>query len=75
MTIREIATNDPHHASCTLAALLAGEFVDRCGERALQELVVLRDVALGQGDAFSAEGWRHVLRAAENILEDMSRSI
>jgi hypothetical protein len=51
-----------------LAALLAAEFVGRCGTTAIGELAARRDLALQQGDDFGAEGWRHVLMAAEEML-------
>jgi|RhiMetdeSRZDD1v2_1073273.scaffolds.fasta_scaffold910123_1 hypothetical protein len=56
-----------------LAALLAAEFVDRCGDAAIGALVERRHIALEQGDDFGAEGWRHVLIAAEDILASISR--
>jgi hypothetical protein len=56
-----------------LGALLAAEFVDRCGVGAIEALAERRDRALGQGDDPGAEGWRHVLSAAEAILADAGR--
>jgi hypothetical protein len=56
-----------------LAALLAAEFVDRCGHAAIGALLERRDIALEQGDNFGAEGWRQVLIAAEDILASISR--
>jgi hypothetical protein len=61
-----------HHASndrsLALAAFLAAEFVDRCGPAAIRALAERRDSALAQGDQPGAEGWRHVLIAAEDML-------
>ena len=51
-----------------LAGFLAAEFVDRCGAGALSALAARRDTALAAGDRPSAEGWRHVLVAAEDML-------
>jgi hypothetical protein len=68
MEIRLNAVDQFRQSSCGLAGLLAAEFVDRCGDAAIGELIVRRDAALEEGDDFGAEGWRHVLLAAECLL-------
>jgi hypothetical protein len=75
MELRQNTMDQFRHSPCGLAGLLAAEFVDRCGDAAIGELVVRRDAALEQGDDFGAEGWRHVLLAAECILADMRRRL
>jgi hypothetical protein len=56
-----------------LGALLAAEFVERCGAGAIEALKERRDRALGQGDDPGAEGWRHVLSAAMDMLATANR--
>jgi hypothetical protein len=77
MTIREtprfsrIVHRAPSHG---LGALLAAEFVERCGLGAIEALAGRRDHALGTGDWPGAEGWRHVLSAAMDMLATAERA-
>jgi hypothetical protein len=62
-----------YEAPHALAALLAAEFVDRCGRAAIGALAARRDTALARGDDPGAEGWRQVLKAAEAMLAARAR--
>jgi hypothetical protein len=72
MDITQNALDRFHHRSGGLPGLLAAEFVERCGHDAIRELRARRDAALKEGDDLGAEGWRHVLLAAEGLLASMS---
>jgi hypothetical protein len=71
MEITQNAFDQYHQSSFGLGALLAAEFVGRCGPAAIVELSARRDAALEEGDDSGAAGWRYVLMAAEDMLWKM----